>query len=81
MLHVMRHHGVLGRGVRVSGEGALFVLIVVVFAIFLAHKVLWTLVLVCAAILRNLSVSCTLAQLSIQGSRGCIRIGTGQWSR
>jgi hypothetical protein len=50
MLHVMRHHGVLGRGVRVSGEGALFVLIVVVFAIFLAHKVLWTLVLVCAAI-------------------------------
>lgn len=81
MLHVMGHHRVLGRGVRVSGKGALFIVVVVIVAIFLAHKVLWALVLVCAAILRDLSVSCTLAQLSVQGSRGCIRIGTGQWSR
>jgi hypothetical protein len=50
MLHVMGHHRVLGRGVRVSGKRALFVLIVVVVAVLLAHKVLWTLVLVCAAI-------------------------------
>jgi hypothetical protein len=36
--------------VRVSGKGALFIVVVVIVAIFLAHKVLWALVLVCAAI-------------------------------
>jgi hypothetical protein len=46
----MGHHRVLGRGVRVSGKGALFIVVVVIVAIFLAHKVLWALVLVCAAI-------------------------------
>jgi hypothetical protein len=52
----MGHHRVLGRGVRVSGKGALFIVVVVIVAIFLAHKVLWALVLVCAAILRDVLV-------------------------
>jgi len=43
-------------GVGVAWERAtLFVLIVVVVAVLLAHEVLGTLVLVCAAILRDLS--------------------------
>ena len=58
VLHVMGHHGVLGRRVRVWGEAAFFVAIVVVVAILLAHEVLGALVLVCAAILGDLSVPC-----------------------
>jgi len=48
----------LGWGVGVAWErAALFILIVVVVAVLFAHKVLGTLVLVCAAILRDLSAS------------------------
>jgi hypothetical protein len=57
MLHVMGHHAVLGWSVGVSWYRALFVFIVLVVAVFLAHKVLWTLVFMRAAILRDLSVS------------------------
>jgi len=57
VLQMVRHHTVLGRGVRVSCDGALFILVVLVVAVLLAHKVLGALVLVCAAILRDLSAS------------------------
>jgi hypothetical protein len=58
VLQMVRHHAVLGRGMRVSRRGAaLLVLIVFIVAIFLAHEVLRALVLVCAAILRDLSVA------------------------
>jgi hypothetical protein len=70
VLHVMGHHRVLGRGVRVSRQGALFVLLIVVVAVLLAHKVLWTLVLVCAAILRDLSVSFYFSAALNPGSEG-----------
>jgi hypothetical protein len=70
VLHVMGHHRVLGRGVRVSRQGGLFVLLIVVVAVLLAHKVLWTLVLVCAAILRDLSVSFCFSAALNPGSGG-----------
>ena len=58
VLQMVRHHVVLGRGVRVSWRGAaLLVLVVFIVAVLLAHKVLWALVLMCAAILRDLSVA------------------------
>ena len=60
----------LGWGVRVSGKGALFIVVVVIVAIFLAHKVLWALVLVCAAILRDLSVSFCFSAALDPGSEG-----------
>ncbi len=55
MLHVVWHQAVLlGRCVRVAWRRAVVVLIVVLI-VFLAHEVLRPLVLVCAAILRDLS--------------------------
>ena len=55
VLHVVRHHAMLlGRGVGVAWRRAIFVL-VLVLVILLAHKVLRAFVLVCAAILRDLS--------------------------
>lgn len=57
MLEVVRHHRVLGRGVRVAGSGAIVVVILVVVAVFLAHKVLGAFVLVCVAILGAVSAA------------------------
>lgn len=70
VLHVMGHHRVLGRGVRVPGQGALVVLIILVVAVLLAHEVLWTLVLVGSAILRDLSVSFCFSAALDPGSSG-----------
>ena len=82
VLQVVRHHAVLGRRVRVAGCGGLVVLIVLVVAVLLAHKVLGPLVFVCAAILRDLSASCALsAALEPWDAEKCLHIGTGQWSR
>jgi len=55
VLHVVRHQAMLlWRGVGVAWRRAILVLILVVI-VLLAHKVLRALVLVCAAILRDLS--------------------------
>jgi hypothetical protein len=51
MLHVRRNHVLVGRSVGVLGEGAVFVFIVVVVAVLLAHEVLGALVFVCTAII------------------------------
>lgn len=50
MLHMMGHHGVVGGRVRVLGKGGVFVVIIIVVAVLLAHEVLGALVFVCAAI-------------------------------
>lgn len=82
MLHMMGHHGVVGGRVRVWGKGGVFVVIIVVVAVLLAHEVLGALVLVCAAILGNLSVPCRFSATLYPGPMGeCLRIGSDQWSR
>jgi hypothetical protein len=71
VLEMVRHHTVLGRGVRVPWcSGALVVLVLVIVAVLLAHKVLGALVLVCAAILRDLSVSCSFSATLCPRIRG-----------
>lgn len=55
MLHVVRHHGMLRRSMRVAWRRALVVLVVFIVAVLLAHKVLGTLVFVRTAILHDLS--------------------------
>lgn len=57
VLHMRGDHAMFRRSVRVARKAAFFVVIVVIVAVLLAHKVLGALVLVCAAILRDLSVS------------------------
>jgi hypothetical protein len=69
MLQMMRHHSVLWRGVRVSWDSALVILVVFIIAVLFAHEVLRTLVLVCAAILRDLSVSCSFSATLNPGIR------------
>jgi hypothetical protein len=70
VLEMVRHHTVLGRGVRVARCSALLVLVVFIVAVLLAHKVLGALVLVCAAILRDLSVSCSFSATLCPRIRG-----------
>jgi ABC-type protease/lipase transport system fused ATPase/permease subunit len=55
VLQVVRHHGMLGRGVRIAWRRTFLVLVVFLVAVLLVHKVLGPLVLVGAAILRDLS--------------------------
>jgi hypothetical protein len=54
VLHVMTHHGMLGRSVGVPGWGAGYVLIwvILVVQVLLAHEVLGPFMLVGSAILR-----------------------------
>ena len=55
VLHVVRHQAMLlWRGVRVARRRAI-VLVVLIVVVFLAHEILRAFVLVCAAILRDLS--------------------------
>lgn len=56
MLHVVLHQAMLlGRGVGVAWRCALVVLVFIVL-VLLSHEIFRAFVLVCAAILRNLSV-------------------------
>lgn len=80
MLQMMRHHAMLWWGVRVARYSILIVFIVVIVGVLLAHEVLGPLVLVCSAILRDLSAHVHLAQLYCPGG-GCIRIGSALLSR
>ena len=70
VLHVRGDHAMLRRSVRVSRKTAFFIVIVVVVAVFFAHKVLGALVLVCAAILRDLSVSWHFSAALYSGVNG-----------
>jgi hypothetical protein len=63
MLEVVRHHRVLGRGMRVAGSGAIVVVILVVVAILFTHEVLGAFVFVCVAILGEESAACCFAGL------------------
>jgi hypothetical protein len=65
VLQVVRHHGMLWRGVRLARHAALFVVVVFIVGVLLAHKVLGALVLMCAAILRDLSAMPFSARLSL----------------
>jgi len=56
VLQMVRHHAMVWRGMRVARHGALLILVVFIVGVLLAHKVLGALVLVRAAILRDLSV-------------------------
>jgi hypothetical protein len=67
MLQVVRHQGVLRRGVRVARSSALVVVLIVVVAVLLAHEVLRALVLVGAAILRDLSARSSFSAVSSTG--------------
>jgi hypothetical protein len=80
VLQVVRHHGMLRRGVRVARRSALVVVVVLIVAVLLAHEVLGPLVLVRAAILRDLSARNSFSA-TLDPRAGCIHIGTGQWSR
>jgi hypothetical protein len=55
VLQVVRHHGMVRRGVRIARRRALLVLVVFLIAVLLVHKVLGPLVFVGSAILRDLS--------------------------
>jgi hypothetical protein len=55
VLQMVRHHGMVGRSVRIARRRALVVLVVILITVLLVHKVLGPLVLVGAAILRDLS--------------------------
>jgi hypothetical protein len=61
VLQVVWHHGMLGRGVRVARSSALVVVVVFIVTVFLAHKILGPLVLMRAAILRDLSAPCSFS--------------------
>jgi hypothetical protein len=61
MLEVMGHHAMLWRGVRVARRSTLLILVVFIIAVLLVHKVLGAFMLVCAAILRDLSVRCSFS--------------------
>lgn len=64
VLQMVRHHGVIWRGVRVARHGAVLILVVFIVGVLLAHEVLRALVFVRAAILRDLSVMPFSAALS-----------------
>jgi hypothetical protein len=69
VLQMVRHDTVLWRSMRVAWNGILIFVVVFVVSVLLAHEVLGALVLVCAAILRDLSAHIHLAQLC----------GPGRW--
>ena len=62
MLEVVRHHRVLGRSMRVVGNGAIVVVFVIIIAVLFAHEVLGTFVFVCVTILGVVSAMCELAR-------------------
>jgi hypothetical protein len=74
MLQVVRHQGVLGRGVRVARCSALVVVVFIVVAVLLAHKVLGALVLVRAAILRDLSARSSFSAALLDGRSAYILV-------
>jgi hypothetical protein len=73
VLQVVWHHGMLGRGVRVARSSALVVVVVFIVAVLLAHEVLGPLVLMRAAILRDLSAPCSFSAALNRGT-GCAYI-------
>jgi hypothetical protein len=74
MLQVVRHQGVLWRGVGVARSSALIVVLIVVVAVLLAHKVLRALVLVGAAILRDLSARSPFSAALVHGGHAYILV-------
>jgi hypothetical protein len=58
MLEVMRHHRVLGWGMRVVGSGSVVVVVFIVITVLFAHEVLGAFVFVRIAILGGVSAVC-----------------------
>jgi hypothetical protein len=62
MLEVVRHHRVLGWGMRVVGSGTIVVFVFIVITVLFAHEVLGTFVFVRIAILEGVSAMCEFAK-------------------
>jgi hypothetical protein len=62
MLQVVRHHRVLGWGMRVVGSGTIVVVVFIVIAVLFAHEVLGAFVFVRIAILGGESAMCEFAR-------------------